>query len=165
MALHAGGANPSPTLVAPNIGAATGTSLALNGATLGSNTLATGGTVSFATQITSTSTTFRWGISNSHQWQINSGGSLVSSVDNTYDIGASGATRPKDIFAGSSVQAGTYLKSASYTVATLPAAATAGAGARAYVTDANATTYNSVVAAGGANTVPVVSNATNWLIG
>jgi hypothetical protein len=51
------------------------------------------------------------------------------------------------------------------TVATLPSAATAGAGTRAFVTDANATTFNSTVAAGGSNKVPVVSDGTNWLIG
>lgn len=52
-----------------------------------------------------------------------------------------------------------------YTVATLPSASTVGAGARAAVTDANATTFNSTVAGGGANFVPVISNGTNWLIG
>lgn len=51
------------------------------------------------------------------------------------------------------------------TVAGLPSASTSGAGARAYVTDANATTFGSVVAAGGSNKVPVYSNGTNWLIG
>jgi hypothetical protein len=51
------------------------------------------------------------------------------------------------------------------TVATLPAATTAGAGARSFVTDANATTFLSTVAGGGANKVPVVSDGTNWLIG
>lgn len=53
----------------------------------------------------------------------------------------------------------------STTVASLPAAATAGAGARAFVTDATATTFLSTVAGGGANKVPVVSDGTNWLIG
>lgn len=55
--------------------------------------------------------------------------------------------------------------SSTLTVATLPAAATAGAGARAVVTDANATTFHSIVAAGGANVVPVFSDGTNWRIG
>ena len=52
-----------------------------------------------------------------------------------------------------------------YTVATLPSASAVGAGTRAAVTDANATTFNSAVAGGGANFVPVISNGTNWLIG
>lgn len=56
-------------------------------------------------------------------------------------------------------------QSGSTTVASLPSAATAGAGARAFVTDATATTFLSTVAGGGANKVPVVSDGTNWLIG
>lgn len=52
-----------------------------------------------------------------------------------------------------------------YTVATLPSAATSGAGARAFVSDANATTFASTVAGGGANAVPVYSDGTNWKIG
>lgn len=50
-------------------------------------------------------------------------------------------------------------------VASLPAAATAGNGARHFVSDANATTFASVVAGGGANRVPVYSDGTNWRIG
>ena len=53
----------------------------------------------------------------------------------------------------------------STTVASLPAASTAGVGARSFVTDATATTFLSTVAGGGANKVPVVSDGTNWLIG
>jgi hypothetical protein len=53
----------------------------------------------------------------------------------------------------------------STTVTGLPSAATAGAGARSFVTDATATTFLSTVAGGGANAVPVVSDGTNWLIG
>ena len=53
----------------------------------------------------------------------------------------------------------------SVTVATLPAAATAGAGTRAFVTDATATTFAEIVAGGGANAVPVYSDGTNWRIG
>ncbi len=53
----------------------------------------------------------------------------------------------------------------SYTVANLPAAATVGAGAMAWVTDANATTFLGTVAGGGANKVPVSCDGTNWLIG
>jgi len=51
-----------------------------------------------------------------------------------------------------------------YTVATLPTAATF-ARSRAFVSDANATTFASIVAGGGANIVPVYSDGTNWRIG
>lgn len=53
----------------------------------------------------------------------------------------------------------------SYLVANLPSASASGAGARAFVTNATATTFLSVVVGGGANKVPVVSDGTNWLIG
>lgn len=58
-----------------------------------------------------------------------------------------------------------YVQTVPTVVASLPAAATAGKGARAFVTDANATTYASIVAGSGANNVPVYSDGTNWRIG
>jgi len=57
---------------------------------------------------------------------------------------------------------------AAATVAALPAAATAGAGARAFVTDATVTHaagLGTAVVAGGANKVPVYSDGAAWLIG
>lgn len=43
--------------------------------------------------------------------------------------------------------------------------ANVGAGARHFVSDANSTTFNSVVAGGGSNIVPVRCDGTNWRIG
>jgi len=57
------------------------------------------------------------------------------------------------------------LRMPAVTVADLVTAAGAGAGARAFVTDATATTFASVVAGGGANGVPVYSDGTDWRIG
>jgi hypothetical protein len=57
------------------------------------------------------------------------------------------------------------IKTTGKTVSALPSAATAGAGARAFVTDASATTLGSTVAGGGSNAVPVYSDGTNWKIG
>ena len=51
------------------------------------------------------------------------------------------------------------------TVATLPAAATAGVGARSTVTDALAPTFMATVTAGGAVITPVYSDGTNWKVG
>ena len=51
------------------------------------------------------------------------------------------------------------------TVALLPSAASAGAGSRAFVTDANTTTFNTMVSGLGANSMPVFSNGTAWYIG
>lgn len=57
------------------------------------------------------------------------------------------------------------IKTQTTTVAGLLAAATAGAGARSFVTDATATTFASAVVGGGANGVPVYSDGTTWRIG
>jgi hypothetical protein len=51
------------------------------------------------------------------------------------------------------------------TVAALVAAATAGAGARSFVTDATVTTFASTVIGGGSNAVPVYSTGSVWAIG
>jgi len=61
-----------------------------------------------------------------------------------------------------------YVKVTAKTVATLVAAATAGAGARDTVSDSNAALtagIGAVVAGGGANIVPVFCDGTNWRIG
>jgi len=52
-----------------------------------------------------------------------------------------------------------------YTVATLPSAATSGAGARAFVTNALAPTFGATVVTGGSVAVPVYSDGTNWKVG
>lgn len=51
------------------------------------------------------------------------------------------------------------------TVAGLPSAATAGAGARSFVTDATAPVFGSSVTGGGSVNVPVYSDGTNWVVG
>lgn len=60
------------------------------------------------------------------------------------------------------------LSNGSVTLATLPAASTAGAGARAFVSDASTTLIlglGGTVTGGGANKVPVYSDGTNWIYG
>ena len=69
-------------------------------------------------------------------------------------IGTSSPTGKLDV-------AGT-IKTLGYTVATLPTGVT---GARAYVTNALAPTYGATVVAGGAVTIPVFYNGTNWIVG
>ena len=56
------------------------------------------------------------------------------------------------------------IKLASYTVGTLPSAATVGAGSLAYVTDSNTTTFNATVGSGGSNKVAVISDGSNWKV-
>lgn len=57
----------------------------------------------------------------------------------------------------------TTISTSGYTVATLPTPVATGQ--RAYVTDATATTFNSIPVGGGGNIVPVFWNGTNWAIG
>ena len=57
------------------------------------------------------------------------------------------------------------LQNAVYKVANLPSAVTATAGARTFVSDSSVTTFNTTVAGGGSNIVPVFSNGTNWKVG
>lgn len=56
-------------------------------------------------------------------------------------------------------------KAKNYTVAGLPSAATAGAYARAFVSDASAPAFGATVAGGGAVITPVYSDGTNWKVG
>lgn len=66
----------------------------------------------------------------------------------------------------SSILTARALKPTTFTVATLPSGAASGQGARAHVSDANSTTFNSAVAGGGANSMPVfVDGAGAWRIG
>jgi len=67
-----------------------------------------------------------------------------------------------------SLTASLYTKVTPVAVSSLPTAATAGAGARASVNNATQTLtagIGAVVAGGGANTVPVFCDGTNWRIG
>lgn len=66
------------------------------------------------------------------------------------------------------ISAGNYMRVQQTIVASLPAAATAGQGARAFVSDSNQTLtagIGTAVATGGSNKVPVYSDGTIWLIG
>jgi hypothetical protein len=86
---------------------------------------------------------------------------IQNEVGTTCRIGSSGIGT---VLNGLVITAEKPIKMAAYTVATLPSAATHLYG-RALVTDANATTFNSVVAGGGSNKVPAFSDGTNWRIG
>lgn len=82
-----------------------------------------------------------------------------------------GAEYLEAVQTGSSVRvtaaqiAGLGLNNVPQLVASLPSAATSGAGARSFVSDASSTAFATIVAGGGANVVPVYSDAINWRIG
>ena len=69
---------------------------------------------------------------------------------------------------GSTLTTASYSKTTATTVGSLVAAATAGAGARSFVTDSTVVAsgnFGAIVAGTGANPVPVYSDGTNWRIG
>ena len=57
------------------------------------------------------------------------------------------------------------VKTTPVTFSALPSAADAGAGARAFITDANTTVFGAQVGGGGITYMPVFSNGTNWYVG
>ena len=93
------------------------------------------------------------------RWSISTSGHFIAATDNQFDIGASGANRPRNVYVSS------WIRMAVTTVGALPAAATAGAGARMFVSDALAPTFGSAVASGGSVTVPVYSTGSAWNVG
>lgn len=50
------------------------------------------------------------------RWQISSSGHFLAETDNTYDIGASGATRPRNIYAGTNILASDIYASNSFQI-------------------------------------------------
>jgi len=93
-------------------------------------------------------------------WDISTAGHFrATSIDNTFDIGGSGGNRPRNVYVGTS------LLVRPVTVANLPAAATAGVGARSFVTDALNPVFGSAVTGGGAVPVPVYSTSSAWNVG
>jgi hypothetical protein len=117
---------------------------------------------------------------NASAGNLSTGGVLsVTGNANVGNIGANTGVFSSDITAaniyantgtiGSNVViADTLVRTIVVTFATLPAAATAGAGSRAFISDGNiAATGNfaAQVQGGGANNVPVYSDGSNWLIG
>jgi hypothetical protein len=176
------------------------------------------------------------------RWSINTSGHFLAGNDNQFDIGASGANRPRNVYVGTSLVVGasdgvtgsvtvgigaskgiifgnrgqigavgdgvfgfvdfagtsfsrlqlgpntdaapaiardgagikftgaaagltSHIKVPAVAVGSLPAAATAGVGARAFVNDALAPVFGSTVATGGAVAVPVYSDGAAWKVG
>lgn len=66
---------------------------------------------------------------------------------------------------GQTLALNAVVKTVTTTVASLPSASAVGIGYRAFVTDATASTFASVVSGGGSTPVPVYSDGTAWRIG
>jgi hypothetical protein len=87
----------------------------------------------------------RFGVNGSdgfnERWSINNSGHFLAGTDNSFDIGASGATRPRTVYAATSVEGG-YIRAG---------AASAGAASTTTIGNGTATT---VGAAGAASALP-----------
>ena len=92
-------------------------------------------------------------------WSNSSNGAWLSlqATGTRYEIGgkANGTGNVRPVM----VQHGTV------TVASLPSASTAGAGARMVVSDASSPTFGSTVTGGSSTVIPVFSDGTNWKVG
>ncbi len=99
----------------------------------------------------------QWRTGTTAKFELLQDGTLRPVLDLSYDIGTA-TLRLSTIHTR-------RIRTHGVLVSALPAAATAGAGTKGFVTDATATTFASVVAGGGANGVPVYSDGTNWRIG
>jgi len=105
---------------------------------------------------------------NDTEVQFNSGGVFAGDPTFTFNsatnvLTVAALTVAGNVTVGGIIDAGVTIKTVPTTVALLPAVGTKGR--RAFVTDANATTFASIVAAGGTNNLPVYDDGTNWRIG
>ena len=94
----------------------------------------------------------------------NTAAASTTTVSNEITLGNSSITAFR--IPGLTITGGAkWMNFGSSTVALLPAAATAGLGARAFVTDALTPSFGVAVTGGGAVASPVYSNGTTWLVG
>jgi hypothetical protein len=89
---------------------------------------------------------------------------IVGYINPNVAIAVTMPTYTGNISAGNITATG-IVKTGVYTVSSLPSASTVGAGARAFVTDANTIVFGSALTGSAGNAVPVFSNGTTWRIG
>jgi hypothetical protein len=84
---------------------------------------------------------------------------------NIITTGTYGNITNANVISANNLVVTTTVRTIPVTFAALPTAASAGAGARAFITDGNTATFGSQVGGSGANAIPVYSNGTNWYVG
>ena len=153
----------SPTITGAMTFSGATTSNSVFGSAITTGTIGIGGTAGTGTITVGQST-----VSQTTNIQA---GATASGSTKTIALGTSGlAGSTTNISIGSTT--GTSIttingikKQQNYTVATLPSASTSGVGARSFVTDALAPSFNVTVVTGGTVAVPVFSDGTNWKVG
>ena len=94
----------------------------------------------------------------------------IASDDSSFITVEDGVNVNGEISATGNITGGNVLtvgtvKTGSFVTGTIPAAAGVGAGARAFVTDADSVTFGNLYVGGSGNAVPVYSNGTSWFVG
>jgi hypothetical protein len=84
---------------------------------------------------------------------------------NIQTTGTYGNITGANVISANTVTVTTYVRTQPVLFAALPAAAAAGTGARAFITDANTFSFASAVTGGGGYYVPVFSNGSSWFVG
>ena len=95
---------------------------------------------------------------------ITANNGMFTTIVNTASFTGGLVSVTGNITGGNVLTVGT-VKTGSFVTGTIPAAAGAGAGARAFVTDADSVAFGNIYTGGSGNAVPVYSNGTNWYIG
>ena len=95
---------------------------------------------------------------------ITANNGMFTTIVNTASFTGGLVSVTGNITGGNVLTVGT-VKTGSFVTGTIPAAAGVGAGARAFVTDADSVAFGNIYTGGSGNAVPVYSNGTNWYIG
>lgn len=165
----------SPTFVTPTLGVASGTSLTLSGTAAVGSSLLSGRTLVVGNSYQPT--LGFWSTSGASTKQVmglvyDAASALSSSglVIQTLADDGSFASNNGVIWRDGSITIGGVNKAAvgsvkvlGYAVASLPTCDATSIGSHLYVTDATAPTFNATVAGGGAVTVPVFCDGSNWV--
>jgi len=96
---------------------------------------------------------------------IQAAGSTVELVVTSTGANVSGTLSVTGNLTAGNISTAGIVKMGVFVTGTIPAAATAGAGAKVFVTDATANTFGTAYVGGASNAVPVWSDGTNWYIG
>ena len=167
----------SPTFTTPVLGAATGTSLALGGATIGSNALAVTGNALFNNAVTITGSRLQVNGDSAGVVIRDTGSTQVAILGPAFKWLGSGSTTDFAIgangtnfglYVGGAATptlnlTGIYYQQPQTTVVgSLATCNSAAKGTHAIVTDATAPAFNTTLVGGGAVTVPAFCDGTNW---
>jgi hypothetical protein len=113
-----------------------------------------------------TSGIYTWDFNNVGNLTLPNGGTLIGTGNITGgNLLTGGLISATANITGGNVLTGGAVKTGSFVTGTIPTAAGVGAGARAFVTDADSITFGNLYVGGAANAMPVWSNGTSWYIG